>query len=80
MPFFMRLIGHYTDSGRPMLQPGSLEAETALQNQLDDEKDQRLVFNMQFKDKSFNKMVNLLSSNKKTKRSFQVYANRSICI
>lgn len=45
MPFFMRLIGHYTDSGRPMPKSGSPEAENTLQNQLDDEKDQRLVYN-----------------------------------
>lgn len=45
MPFLMRFIGHYTDSGRPLPKSGSQEAETVLQNQLDDEQDQRLVYN-----------------------------------
>ena len=45
MPFLMRIIGHYTDSGRPMPKSGSPEAEITLRNQLDDEQDQRLVYN-----------------------------------
>jgi hypothetical protein len=45
LPALVRLIGYYTDAGRPMPSPGSPEAETALRNQLDDEEEQRLTYN-----------------------------------
>ena len=44
MPILMRIIGHYTDSGRLMPKPGSLEAEIAVHNQQEDEHEQ-LVYN-----------------------------------
>lgn len=45
MPALIRLIGHYTDAGRPMPSSGSPEAEAALRNQHDDEQEQRLAYN-----------------------------------
>ncbi|UJR07699.1 hypothetical protein I4U23_011984 [Adineta vaga] len=45
MPALMRIIGHYTDAGRPMPAAGSPEAEAALRSQQEDEQEQRLVYN-----------------------------------
>jgi hypothetical protein len=41
MPALIRIIGHYTDSGRPMPKSGSPEAEAAVRSQ----QEQRLVDN-----------------------------------
>ena len=41
MPALIRLIGHYTDAGRPMPKSGSPEAEAAVQ----DEQEHRLSYN-----------------------------------
>ncbi|CAF0735510.1 unnamed protein product [Adineta steineri] len=45
MPALIRLIGHYTDSGRSMPQAGSPEAETAFRSHQEDEQEQQLVYN-----------------------------------
>jgi hypothetical protein len=45
MPAFIRIIGHYTDAGRPMPKSGSPEAEAAVRSQQEDEQEQRLVIN-----------------------------------
>jgi hypothetical protein len=45
MPALLRIIGHYTDVGRPMPKAGSPEAETAVHSQQEDEQEQRLVYN-----------------------------------
>jgi len=45
MPALIRIIGHYTDSGRPMPKAGSSEAEAAVRSQQEDEQEQRLVYN-----------------------------------
>lgn len=45
MPALMRIIGHYTDSGRSMPKSGSSEAETVVRQQLEDEQEQKLVYN-----------------------------------
>ena len=45
MPGLIRVIGHYTDAGRPMPKAGSPEAETAVRNQQEDEQEQQLVYN-----------------------------------
>ena len=45
MPALMRIIGHYTDPGRPMPKAGSPEAEAVLRNQQEDEQEQRLAYN-----------------------------------
>jgi hypothetical protein len=45
MPALMRIIGHYTDAGRPMPKSGSPEAEAAVHSQQEDEQEQRLVYN-----------------------------------
>ncbi len=41
MPALIRIIGHYTDAGRPMPKSGSPEAEAVVQ----DEQEQRLSYN-----------------------------------
>ena len=41
IPALMRLIGHYTDDGRPMPKSGTPEAETAIRSQ----QEQHLVYN-----------------------------------
>ncbi|CAF1114921.1 unnamed protein product [Adineta steineri] len=45
MPALIRLIGHYTDSGRSMPTSGSSEAETAFLSHQEDEQEQRLTYN-----------------------------------
>jgi len=45
MPALIRIIGHYTDAGRPMPKSGSPEAEAAVRSQQEDEQEQRLVYN-----------------------------------
>ncbi|CAF1105663.1 unnamed protein product [Adineta steineri] len=45
MPALIRLIGHYTDSGRSMPTSGSPEAETAFLSHQEDEQEQRLTYN-----------------------------------
>lgn len=55
MPALIRLIGYYTDAGRPMPKAGSSEAEIAVRNQQEEEQEQQLVYN---KDKQSIEVIN----------------------